>query len=164
MDDKNVLIICVTIIICVLLIAGTLLLINKNNDVSFTKIINSESNDNKINVLSEEDFNVNSVTFYSDGNPNTGETATVNVGKEHSGETVDIITLYSRDGSQMNYPSTYETHTVDVDGNVMITDYTPMPKYPDYCRIEIIYNGNKHVYECDIAKHKGTQTAIPREL
>ena len=32
-----------------------------------------------------------------------------------------------------------ETHlTVDSDGNVVITDYTPMPKYPDYCYIELL--------------------------
>ena len=114
--------------------------------------------------VQNKSIKVNSVTFYSDGNPNTGETATINVGPEFSGEQIGVMTLYSRDGVRQNYPSDYEMHTVSADGDVVITDYTAMPRYPGHCIIKIKYNGNIYQYECDIGTYKGTQTTVPEEI
>lgn len=181
MEERNVMIICITIIIAVLIISGTFLLINSNNNNLLNRLdnenndnSNSNSGNNENNGNSESNENtqtvdtnaitVKSVTFYSDGNPNTGETATINFGSENSGKTVNIKTFYSRDGTKQNSPSGYESHTIDSDGNIVVTDYTPMPKYPSNCVIEVNYNGITSSYECDIGTYKGTQTAIPRRI
>ncbi|MBQ6220661.1 MAG: hypothetical protein IJJ47_13095, partial [Methanosphaera sp.] len=97
------------------------------------------------------------------GNPNTGESATINVGKEHFNEDMEVKTTYSRDGVNFNNPD-YEYRTVDADGNISITDYTPMNKYPDYCLISIRYNDKVYQFECDIGKYNGTQSTVPRAL
>lgn len=181
MEERNVMIICITIIIAVLIISGTFLLINSNdmnllnrlsndnNDNSFSNNENNGNNDNSANNANTETvdstgISVKSVTFYSDGNPNTGETATINFGPEYSGKTVNVKTFYSRDGTRQNYPSSYEAHTIDSNGNIVVTDYTPMPKYPSNCVVEVNYNGYTSSYECDIGTYKGTQTAIPRRI
>ena len=164
MEEKNVIIICITAILCLLIISGTFIYLNLNNNGNSFININNEGNSQGNNIKSSDEITVNSVTFYSDGNPNTRETATVNVGKEHAGKTINVLTLYSRDNVQQSDMSVETPLTVDSDGNVVITDYTPMPKYPDYCYIQITYNGHIYQYECDIATHKGTQTAIPRKI
>ena len=57
-----------------------------------------------------------------------GIPATVNVGKEYSGQSMEIMTTYSRDGSNLNNPSSYENHIVDDEGNIQITEFAPIPK------------------------------------
>lgn len=164
MDDNNVLIICIAAIVCILMISGTFIFMNFHNDVNILNVFDNGENTGTNNSNSNEKVQVNSVTFYSDGNPNTGETATINVGKEHSGKQMEVLTYYYRDNKKFNSQAVFNTVTVDVDGNIVTTDYTPMNKYPDFCHIEIMYDGNIYKYECDIAKHKGTQTAIPRQI
>lgn len=152
-SNRNVIIICATIIIITIIIAATLLLSSN---------VITPSEDDTPSVQSTTDLKVNTATFYSDGNPNTGETVTINVGKEHAGEQVETMTQYSRGGSSLNNPSGYEKHVVDSQGEIILTDYTPMPRYPDYCRITIRYNNRVSIYGCDIGTYKGTQTSVPK--
>lgn len=155
-DNKTILIICITVIIIAAIIAGTFLLLSNNNENLIT------TNENQNNEYNLTKLNVNQVSFYLDGNPNTGIPATINVGKEHTGENMEVVTTYSRDGTNLNHPSAYENHVVDKYGNIIITEYAPIPKYPDYCLIEIRYNNQVFQYGCDMDKYKGSQTCTPK--
>ena len=156
-SNKNLIIICITILIIITIISGTILLYDYENVIS-SNITNQ--NNQSIN----KELQVNNATFYLDGNPNTGITATINVGKEFTGENVEIMTTYSRDGSNLNNPSNYENHEVDTDGNIVITEYAPIPKYPDYCIIEIRHNNKLSKFGCNMGKYKGSQTSVPERL
>lgn len=156
-SSTKLIIISISIIIITLIIAGTVYLTMSNNE-------NVNSNDNQNNQLVDtvKKVQVNTATFYLDGNPNTGITATINVGKEYTGENMEILTTYSRDGYNLNNPSTYENHKVDDEGNIVITVYDPIPKYPDYCNIKIKYNNQLYQFGCDMGKYKGSQTVVPK--
>ncbi|MBR0472842.1 MAG: zinc ribbon domain-containing protein [Methanosphaera sp.] len=154
-NNTTILILCITIIILTAIIAGTYLFLLNNNEAT---------PNNQANEINIPQLNVSSASFYLDGNPNTGIPATITVGKEHAGENMEVITTYSRDGTNLNSPSGYENHVVDEDGNIKITEYAPIPKYPDYCKIEIRYKNNVYQYGCDMGKHKGSQTSTPRPI
>lgn len=154
-DNKNAIIIGITAIIILIILGGTFLLLSDEYEIPFL------SGDND---YEDTNLQVNTATFYLDGNPNSGIPATINVGKEHTGESMEVMTVYSRDGSNLNHPTDYETHVVDDDGNIVITEYSSIPRYPDYCLIEIRYNNNVFKYGCDMGKHKGSQTSVPREI
>ncbi len=156
-EKKNLIIISITILIILAIISGTIIFITNNN-------VNTGSSDNQNSAAptASKGLTVNTASFYLDGNPNTGITATINVGKEHTGENIDIMTTYSRDGSKLNNPSSFEIHQVDSDGNVVITEYGAIPRYPDYCLIEIRYDNKNYKFGSDMGKYKGTQTNVPR--
>ena len=157
-NNKNLIIVCLTIIILVAIIAGTLFLnYTQSRDLSNNNTNNQVTNSTNINT----ELHVNNALFYLDGNPNSGIPATINVGKEYSGQSMEIMTTYSRDGSKLNNPSSYENHIVDNDGNIQITEYAPISKYPDYCLIEIRYKNQIYQFGCDMTKSKGSQTCVP---
>lgn len=159
-NNNNLLIIGITVIVIALILAGTYLFISNNDNNMFSQ----ENSDNSEVNINTPELKVSTVSFYLDGNPNTGIPATINVGKEHTGESMEVITTYSRDGTNLNNPSSYETHVVDEDGNIIITEYAPIPKYPDYCRIEIRYNNQVYKYGCDMGKYKGSQSSVPYNI
>ena len=97
-----------------------------------------------------------SVTFYSDGNPNTGETATLDLGRANAGKVVQVKTTYYRDSIAFNNPD-YVDLRIDENGYVKITDNTPMPKYPDFCEISVLYDGKECGGSVNIGKYKGTR-------
>jgi hypothetical protein len=158
-NNSNTIIIAVTLIIIALIVAGTFLLISDNIPFS-----NNNSQNNQTNQVTYNQLKVNTATFYLDGNPNTGIKTTINVGREHAGETMGVMTTFSRDGVNMNNPSEYGQCVVDDEGDIVFTDYTPIPKYPDYCLIEITYNNHIFKWECDMGKYKGYQTSVPRVI
>ena len=104
---------------------------------------------------------IKNVTFYSDGNPNTGEVATINFGSENAGKSVEVKTTYHRDNAVLSGPVSFESFVISSDGTVTITDYTPMPRYPDKCHIEVKCNGSSFSSDCNIGTYKGTQTVKP---
>lgn len=156
-NNSNIIIISVTVIIIALIAAGTFLLLS--DSLPFL-------NDNTHNTseITYDQLKVNTATFYLDGNPNTGIKTTINVGREHTGDTMGVMTTFSRDGVNMNNPSEYSQCVVDDEGDIVFTDYTPIPKYPDYCLIEITYDNQIFKWECDMGKYKGYQTNVPREI
>ena len=160
-NNKNLIILCVTILIIAALIAGTLLLTNNTENVDSS---NDSTNQTNNTTMGDKELKVNTATFYLDGNPNSGIPATINVGKEFTGENMEVMTTYSRDGSELNNPSSYENHEVDNEGNIVITEYAPISRYPDYCLIEIRYNGQVYQFGCDMVKGKGSQTRVPTKV
>ncbi|WP_455645867.1 hypothetical protein [Methanosphaera sp.] len=177
MKNKSLIIICITVILCAAIISATAIMItnnnqnnantNQENSVS-SNTSNSEGSTGSSSSSSSSEststsqtttaFRIKSATFYSDGNPNTGEKATINVGSEHAGETIDVMTYYYRGNSRLNYPSGYTTLVVNSNGEVSLTDTTPMPKYPSKCHIDIMYRGSTYTADASIGTYKGTQT------
>lgn len=158
-NNNNLLIICISVIIIVLILAGTFLLLFNNSDNLPLSNDNGQNNNGNGIV---NDLKVNTASFYLDGNPNTGITTTIHVGKDHAGETMGVMTTFSRDGVNINNPSEYEQCVVDDEGDIVFTDYTPIPRYPDYCLIDISYKNDKYQFGCDMGKYKGSQTSVPQ--
>ncbi len=157
--NNNMTIIAVTVIVIALIIGGTLLLMSQNTDNMPLPKDNVQSGNGNGVV---NDLKVNTATFYLDGNPNTGITTTIHVGKEHSGESMGVMTTFSRDGANINNPTEYESCVVDEEGDIVFTDYTPIPRYPDYCIIDIDYNNQRFQFGCQMGKYKGSQTSVPQ--
>lgn len=97
------------------------------------------------------------MTFESDGNPNTDEFAIVNVGTENYGKHIKVLAHYYRNEASLNNPS-YQSVVVSEDGTVTIADNTPMPKYPDECDLEVLYNGKTYSARFTLGTYKGSQT------
>lgn len=160
MEDKNVLIICITIILCVVIVAGTLIVLNINGSLnSNTQAISTASSNDNSQEVSSANTGISDiywVEFYSDGNPGTGEDATIYVGTEHSNEDVEVSLSYSRDGSYFN-PGEYQWRSVSEDGTINVYIGSAMNKYPDKCEINLRQNGNIISKTCYLEKRKGTQ-------
>lgn len=169
MRENNLIIICFTVIICVLLIAGTFIIINTDNDNYnnpgiIDKILghaNQNGNDANQNSASDSNSNpiekINWATFYADGNPNTGEQVTVNVGSQHAGKTLSLSMDYYRDGvTLINEPA--KSYTVNGEGNVYIPDTASMARYPDKCVITVTCDGQTITATGYLEKRKGSQT------
>lgn len=158
MKEKNVLIVCITLILCAVIIAATFVIVSSdNNGIPIPGVAANSTKDNSSNVAPNDTVDLSSVTFYSDGNPNTGEVATLYFGKESAGKVVEISTVYYRDGYQFNKVD-YGTVSIDSDGNAKVTDTTPMNKYPDKCVITVKYNGNSFTKTANLGTYKGSQT------
>lgn len=150
-----------TLVVIALIIGGTFVFLSYNHMDSLPLSLFSLDNEGTENT---GDIEVNSATFYLDGNPNTGITTTIHVGKEHAGETMGVSTTFSRNGDNINNPTEYEQCVVDEDGDIVFTDYTPIPRYPDYCVIELTYGNSRYQFGCYMEKRKGTQTSVPEIL
>lgn len=154
MNERNLIIVCVTAILCVAIVAGTLVVTTLNTNIP---VISDNSNNNQTSSASEEPLDIKSVTFYSDGNPNTGEVATINFGSQHAGKTVEVSTVYYRDGVAFNNQE-FATVTIADDGTVKITDTTSMRKYPDKCVINVRYESLTFTKTASLGKYTGSQT------
>ncbi|MDO5825842.1 MAG: hypothetical protein Q4Q22_05640 [Methanosphaera sp.] len=173
MRENNLIIICLTVILCLLIVAGTFIIINSNNADSnnpgiIDNVINSVNpSDNSANEntakgsTSSGESNplekINWATFYADGNPNTGEEVTVNVGSQHAGKTVSLSMNYYRDGNTL-IEEPAKTYVVNGEGNVYIPDTTSMARYPDKCTITVTCEGHSTTATCNLEKRKGSQT------
>lgn len=176
MRENNLLIICVTIIICLALILTTYVVISDSNS-DFGNIINSNdanvsnsanaANDDSNNASSSNENSqstsnpgyidkINWASFYADGNPNTGEQVTMYVGSQYAYQSVQIAMDYIRDGESMHV-AYYETYTVNADGTIFIPGGPALSKYPDACKISLRSNGHEIHYTCYLERRKGTQ-------
>lgn len=160
MREKNIFIIGITVIICMILILGTFFIVNNDGNNFLDNIFNhgnDNSNSKDVTVTADKEINdIIWVQFFSDGNPGTGESATINVGPDFAGEEVEVSMDYSRDGISFD-PAPYETHSVSNDGTINIYTATPMSKYPDKCIIRIRHNNDTITRTCYLEKRKGSQ-------
>jgi len=172
MRENNLIIICVTVIICIALIAGTFIIINHDNtdnqnDNSDSSANEVNTNNNNQNTQNNENtassspntFNkINWATFYADGNPNTGEQVTINVGSQYANHQFDVSMTYYRDGYVLIDEPT-QTYVVNSEGNIYVPDTLSMAKYPDKCTITLSHDGDSVTGTCNLEKRKGSQTA-----
>ena len=170
MRENNLIIICVTVILCIALIAGTFIIISTDNDNNpnvIENIVNPTGTGDNSNDQSQESGSsssntdkldkINWATFYADGNPNTGEQVTVNVGSQHAGKVISLSMNYYRDGYTL-IEEAPKSYTVNDEGNIYIPDTASMAKYPDKCSISITCDGYTTTATCNLEKRKGSQT------
>ena len=149
-------IICITVLLCITIVCGTVILLNNGESVNLKDL-----QENPVNFFIElvtghkEIEYVGWVDFYLDGNPNTGVDATIYVGEEYAGEEVEIQMDYSRDGYQFQ-SDPYRNYTVEDNGTIFVRTYSALNKYPDECVIKIRQK-DPYTVLCPMEKHKGTQ-------
>lgn len=160
MQMRNVLVICITVIICISIVCGTVLIINNDNIDYDTLQDNPQEFIMQLLTGVKKIKEIEWVDFYLDGNPYTGVDATIYVGAEYEGQEVEIQMDYSRDG-YMFQSDPYRNYTVESDGTIFVRTYSPLNKYPDECTIKIRQNDYQLNTNCNMEKHKGTHRVYP---
>ena len=174
-DNKNLIIICLTIIICAVLIAGGLIFLSNDgsngnpNDVSNMNSSVSLPNDSQdtanTSVVETEnkstvsDMKIISGSFSTGSSLNDKTYCSVYVGKQYAGENVKISVLYSRDGSNLN-KGNIVPKTVDSDGYISVPSADSFKYYPDRGFITI-YDSNGNVLDTldvSMSPKAGTQS------
>lgn len=177
-DNKNLIIICLTILICAVLIAGGMIFLNSNgtddnsgsdmaSSISLpnSSVDQSDDSQNKTASVSQDDgksrlsdMRILSGSFYTGSSGSDKTYCSVYVGRQYSGESVKISVLYSRDGSNLN-KGNIVPKTVDSDGYVSVPSADAFKYYPDHALISI-YDSNGNVLdtqEVNMSPHDGTQ-------
>ena len=174
-DNKNLIIICLTIVICAILIAGALVLFsnsgsdNNSDALSDSASLNgSNSVDNSVENTSastepaktaQSNMEILSGSISTGSGKNDKTYCSVYVGQQHAGENVKISVLYSRDGSTLNNGNIVPK-TVDSSGYVNVPSASAFKYYPDDAYITI-YDSNGNVLDTQevyLSKNSGTQT------
>ena len=184
-NSKNLIIICVTVIVCIGLIMGSVLYIYSNNhgtndtnnltnndknltddSVNQTNIDNKNSQDTSYTHTTETETSSNynnikiiSGKFYT-GNKLSDKTyCDVYVGSENAGTNLKIKILYSRDGKTLN-PGNIVPKTVNSDGYVSLRSANAFKYYPDHAFITLYdLEGNiLDTLDVTMSTNKGTQT------
>ena len=149
-------IICITVLLCLSIVSGTVIIMNNGNGFELDSLQNEPVNFFTQLLTGHKEIEyVEWVDFYLDGNPNTGVDATIYVGEDYAGQEVEIQMDYSRDGYQFQ-SDPYRNYTVADDGSIFVRTYSALNKYPDECIIKIRQN-NPYTVLCPMEKHKGTQ-------
>ena len=155
-DNKNLIIICLTIVICAILIAGALVLFSNNGSDNNSDALSDSASLNGSNSVDNSVENTSASTEPA----KTDKTyCSVYVGQQHAGENVRISVLYSRDGSTLNNGNIVPK-TVDSSGYVNVPSASAFKYYPDDAYITI-YDSNGNVLDTQevyLSKNSGTQT------
>ena len=149
METKNLIIICVTAIVCIGIIAGALILLNDGSNNNSNAVSSVENNSNAVSsVDNNEDSSSNNGMRIQSGSVNVASTndgktvCDVYVGTEHANEHVQISVLFKRDGLALNQGKIVPT-TVTSDGYVIVKTANPLDEMPDYALINLYdENGN----------------------
>ena len=176
-DNKNLIIICLTIVICAILIAGALVLFSSNNSDNPDALSDSASlngsnmADNSVNDSTESEpaqsspktatsnMKILSGSFSTGSSKSDKTYCSVYVGEQYAGENVKISVLYSRDGSNLNQGNIVPK-TVDGSGYVSVPSADAFKKYPDNAFVTI-YDSNGKVLDTQevyLSPSSGTQT------
>ena len=157
-DNKKLLLICGTIIICIAIIAAAFVMISNNGDNASNDAYNNvnedlnnnsanlasdNSNDDTSNSVSEKnepevssDIYVKYCDFYTGSSKSDKTYCSANIGTEHYGETYKIGVSYYRDGTRLNDGAT-ATKTVDEEGFLHIYTSNAFEYYPDKATVDI---------------------------
>lgn len=177
-DNKNLIIICLTVIICAVLIAGGLIFLSNgsNNGNDSSDVGNSISlPDNSVNQTDDSqnqtdtepapqkssvsDMKILSGSFTTGSSLSDKTWCSVYVGEKYAGEDVKISVLYSRDGSNLNQGKIVPK-TVGSDGTVSVPSADAFKYYPDHALVTI-YDSNGNVLDTQeviMSAKSGTQT------
>ena len=172
-DNKNLIIICLTIIICAILVAGALVMFSNNdaNDTDNTDALSDSAslNGNELNdtetvetptqTTPESSLEILGGTFSTGSSASDKTYCTVYVGSEHAGEKVKISILYSNDGYALNQGKIV-SKTVSSDGYVKVASANPLDYYPDDAYITLYDNDGNVVdtQEVYLSTSSGKQT------
>ena len=177
-DNKNLIIICLTVIICAVLIAGGLIFLSNgsNNGNDSSDVGNSISlPDNSVNQTDDSqnqtdtepapkkssvsDMKILSGSFTTGSSLSDKTWCSVYVGEKYAGEDVKISVLYSRDGSNLNQGKIVPK-TVGSDGTVSVPSADAFKYYPDHALVTI-YDSDGNVLDTQeviMSAKSGTQT------
>ena len=176
-DNKNLIIICLTIVICAILIAGALVLFSNNGSdnnsdaLSDSASLNSSGSvdksaeDTSTAASSEPAKTAESKMDILRGSISTGSGkndktyCSVYVGEKYAGQNVKISVLYSRDGNALNNGNIVPK-TVDSSGYVSVPSASAFKYYPDDAYITI-YDSSGNVLDTQevyLSEKSGTQT------
>lgn len=132
METKNLIIICVTAIVCMAIIASAFVLLNNGTDDSISSNnvanVDSSSEENGMRIINGTIAN----GYTTDGRA----VCTVYVGTEHADEHVQISVLYKHQGIALNEGKIVPT-TVTKDGYVIVKSADILPELPDYANINL---------------------------
>ena len=179
-DNKNLIIICLTIVICAILIAGALVLFSNNNAAdnnsdalsdsasvssSDSNAVNDSSTDDASSAKStpaktaESNMHILSGSFETGSGKSDKTYCSVYVGEQYAGESVKISVLYSRDGSNLNQGNIVPK-TVDGSGYISVPSANAFKYYPDNAFVTI-YDSSGNVLDTQevyLSPSSGTQT------
>ena len=170
-DNKNLIIICLTVVICAILIAGGLVLMsNSGNDTNDNLDSSVSLGDNSVNQTDENTavqtnddsapkMEIISGSFSTGSSKSDKTYCSVYVGEQYAGESVKISVLYSRDGSTLNQGNIVPK-TVDSSGYVSVPSANAFKYYPDNAYVTL-YDSNGKVLDTQevyLSPESGTQT------
>ena len=165
-DNKNLIIICLTVVICAILIAGGLVLMSNNHNDTNDNLDSSVSlANNSVNQTDVVEDNTASKIEILSGSFSTGSSksdktyCSVYVGEQYAGENVKISVLYSRDGSTLNQGNIVPK-TVDSSGYVSVPSANAFKYYPDDAYITL-YDSDGNVLDTQevyLSPQSGKQT------
>ena len=170
-DNKNLIIICLTVVICAILIAGGLVLMsnnhndtndNLNSSVSLSDNSINRADDNAVNQTTEDTtpkMEILSGSFSTGSSKSDKTYCSVYVGEQYAGEKVKISVLYSRDGSTLNQGNIVPK-TVDNSGYVSVPSANAFKYYPDNAYVTL-YDSDENVLDTQevyLTPESGTQT------
>lgn len=166
--SKNILIICVAAVICVLIVAGAFIYVNYNNDNN-SDVANVAPVDNNApataTVTAEAEPDPVSNMKILGGSFSTGSSASsktkahIYVGSQYAGQQVKITTIWSRNGNNLNNGNIL-TKTVDSSGYVNFNSADAFSYYPDHAYVKLYdLSGNLvDTMEVYLNPTSGTQT------
>lgn len=161
--SKNILIICVAAVICVLIVAGAFIILNgnSNNDDSGVNTVDNTVNNtvDTVNSTPEAPLEILGGSFSTGSSASDKTKAHIYVGNDHAGERVKITALWSNNGQTLNNGNIL-TKTVDSDGYVNFNSADPFSVYPDHALVKLYdLNGNIiDTMEVNLSPTSGTQT------
>ena len=139
METKNLIIICVTAILCIGIIVGAFVLLNNGADESSSfNIVNTDSSvDNSDDSSSKSDnMRIMNGTIANGYSTDGKAHCSFYVGTEHANEHVQISVLFKAQGLALNEGKTVPT-TVTSDGYVYVKSADMLPELPDYADINL---------------------------
>lgn len=166
--SKNILIICVAAVICVLIVAGAFIYINGSNGDNVDDVNNVSPVENNVTtaaVTAEAEPDPVSNMKILGGSFSTGSSASaktkahIYVGSQYAGQQVKITAIWSRNGNNLNNGNIL-TKTVDSSGYVNFNSADAFSYYPDYAYVKLYdLSGNLvDTMEVYLNPTSGTQT------
>ena len=143
--SKNILIVCVAAVICVLIVACAFILIS-GNDNDDANVATVNSGNTTVDAVSSGPDNSNmrilGGSFYTGSSLESKTQAHIYVGTEYAGQQVKITAIWSRDGSNLNNGNIL-TRPVESDGYVNFNSADAFRYYPDHAFVKLFdLNGN----------------------
>ncbi len=168
--SKNILIICVAAVICVLIVAGAFIYVNYNNDnnsnvANVAPVDNNTPSTATATVTAEAEPDPVTNMKILGGSFSTGSSASaktyahIYVGSQYAGQNVKITAIWSRNGNNLNNGNIL-TRPVESDGYINFNSADAFKYYPDHGLVKLYdLNGNLiDTMDVNLSPTSGTQS------
>ncbi len=152
--SKNILIVCVATVLCVLIVACAFICVNVSNDN-----VDNNDFDNKYVTAESSNMMILGGSFYTGQYLSDKTYAHIYVGTQYAGQQVKITTIWSRNGNNLNNGNIL-TRPVDYDGYVNFNSASAFKHYPDHAFVKLFdLNGNLiDTVDVNLSPTSGTQS------